>query len=273
MMKQIFTFLMAMMFATALFAQNTTEIYHEHFPTLGEIADYNWTAIDEDGDGNNWLMDEYESEVYLISESWKDDTPLNPENYLFSPAIDLTGYTTVRVEYFIAAAGSDYYEEHYKCVVAENPDVASANDGEILIEETLTAEESGGVWAQRDFDISSFAGQTIYLGWVHYNCTDMYKLMLDSVTVYAVDNTGMDLQDEVTFTFFPNPAQDQITLRYSGTEKAKAEIYTLNGQLIRRMEHIGNNAIITVADLPAGTYILRVDNGNAQMSQKFTIMK
>lgn len=167
------------------------DIYTQYFnpaDTTGGLTAMGWELIDNDGDGNNWWIDYYESEVYVVSESWDGNAALTPENYLITPEIDLTDKSSVKLRYFVASASSgDYYAEHYKVVVStDGTAVGNFPDDNVLYEETLPDVAIDGNWQEREVDLSAFTGQTVNIAWVHYNCTDQYKLMLDSIKVYEV---------------------------------------------------------------------------------------
>ncbi len=267
-MRKLFTFLTVILFTGSTFAQ--TEIYEEHFADSMAVADYGFMAIDQDGDGYNWVIDVYESEIYIISESW-DDAPLTPNNYLFTPEVDLSGYDSVAVEYFIAAASSNYYAEHYKFIVASDIDVAAADVGDILLEETLTETESGGTWAKRDFDISSYIDQNVYFAWVHYDCTDQYKLMLDSIKVTGFTGTGIGDLNAHPLTLYPNPTKDYLKVNYKGQSNATIEIYSVIGKLVKKINNIQPNQAISVSDLTSGTYMLKIKNASGVQTRQFII--
>jgi hypothetical protein len=267
-MKKIFTFLIAALFVGNSFGQ--TQVFQEYFADSAGVADYNFKAIDRDGDGYNWIIDVYESEIYMISESW-DDVALTPNNILYTPMVDLSGYDSVAIEYFVAAAGSDYYEEKYKFVVTTGNDTADVDTGDILLEETLTDTEAGATWAKREFDISSYIDQSVYFAWVHYDCTDMYKLMIDSITVTGFTFSGINGYEQQKISLYPNPAKDHFTINYKGESTATVEVYSIIGQLVKRIDNVTNGQTVMVNELTSGTYMLRVSNGSGIQTRQFIV--
>ena len=164
-------------------------IFEDGFET-GDLA--GWTLVDADGDGYNWSAITGEgsttphSGVYNVTSASWNGTDLHPENWLISPAIDLTTVTgTIMLEYWVRAQDQAWPDEHYKLVVSTtNTDIASFTT--ILKEETITA--GTGVennYLNRIINLSSYAGQTIYLAWVHYNCTGMFRINLDDISIYT----------------------------------------------------------------------------------------
>ncbi|NDI98471.1 T9SS type A sorting domain-containing protein [Flavobacterium sp. LaA7.5] len=68
---------------------------------------------------------------------------------------------------------------------------------------------------------------------------------------------------KASWTIYPNPVKDNLNITITGTiESTTAEIYDLTGRLVLQ-ENIGNNTV-NVSNLPAGIYILRMDNRNGK---------
>ena len=65
------------------------------------------------------------------------------------------------------------------------------------------------------------------------------------------------VQDNLPYTYYPNPAHDQLRLQYSpDVQPAQVELYDLQGRLVRTQH--GNFEHIDIHQLPAGTYTMRV---------------
>lgn len=159
--------------------------YFEEEGDIVELETGGWTLYDEDGDEQNWYV--FPSEFYTkvaTSASW-NSSALTPENWLVTPAIDLSGYTdeTISLEYRVYGQDPDWANEHYKVVVSTTDNlVASFIDDNIVAEETI----GDGIYF-RNVDLSAYAGEVIYLAFVHYDVTDMYRINFDRIQVYAGD--------------------------------------------------------------------------------------
>ena len=169
--------------------KNST-IYYEDFES-GNLD--SWTTYDEDGDGRNWGIPESGNQshsgwYHAASESWNAGA-ITPNNWLISPAIDLSGVSgTISLDYFVGPKDSDWPDEHYKCVISKKTNTPS-DFTTILYEETVVVGSENG-FTKRSINISEYINETIYIAWVHYDCTDMFQLMLDDVLVYK--NTSID---------------------------------------------------------------------------------
>lgn len=154
-----------------------------------------WQAIDNDGDGFNWFASYRLSEndtIYSVrSQSWTSGSgALTPDNWLITPEINLTefaqGSTVVfRFTVGITANTPQYRKEHYGIFIAEGSDQVSAFA--LLEEETFTEDTPRMVPLEREIDISGYAGKIVYLAIRHYNVTDMDRIFVEEVEMYAIE--------------------------------------------------------------------------------------
>ncbi len=227
-----------------------------------------WLNIDQDGDGQAWLINTYQTEIYAASASW-NSIALTPENYLVTPQLNLQGMSgTLKVRYSICAASKNYYQEHYKLAISTTTPTAQAFTN-IIHEETLTSLEANGNWSPREFDISAFLGQNIYITWCHYNCTDMYKLLLDSVYVWYYSNVGME-ESSCTPQFHLTPNKFSSSIYITGNiEGGEICLINLAGQVIYRTFSLSSSVTLPATHLPRGIYWVQVKKDGLQGSQKF----
>lgn len=169
--------------------------FAENFETYEDTGDFlatsGWISIDADGDGNNWFLYETSDKQVMASESWAGGA-LTPENWLITPEIKFPGAAEgsyVVLSYEVAATGNNYYAEHYKVVISTTGSAAEdfSND-DIVFEETLGSAQRGSNFGTRHIDISDYAGETVYLAFVHYDSTDQDMLLLNNVQVRAVNS-------------------------------------------------------------------------------------
>jgi hypothetical protein len=96
----------------------------------------------------------------MASFSWYNQVVYTPNNYAFSPAIDLTSYTgSIKLSYKHAAQDPDWDVEKYSLYVTSSPTVAAATTAL----HSQTTMNGINTLTEITFDLSSYAGQTIYL--------------------------------------------------------------------------------------------------------------
>ena len=153
-----------------------------------------WTLVDADGDGYNWMLaSEKMSTGYghnasidcLLSQSYDNNYGvLYPDNWAITPAIEAEDLSAVSFSFYAAAQDNAYASEHFGIYVGNSTTTGSM----VLINEyTMTAKtRTQGNWYQFTVDLSGVTGieaGTIYFAIRHFNCSDMFYLLVDDVTV------------------------------------------------------------------------------------------
>jgi len=178
-MKKIVLFLSLLLTTLTLSIHAQVTVFSEGFEE--GVLPAGWTAIDADNDGNNWVhnfttyVDGHESDGAYLSFSRLNNAPLTPDNWLITPAITLTGPSTLD---FWRMVGFSNPADHFGVFVS----TTSATD---LTSFTQVYEETPNSyqWAHRIVDLSAYSGSTVYIAFRHYNCTNQLALILDDITV------------------------------------------------------------------------------------------
>ena len=169
-----------------------------------------WTLIDNDGDGHNWYhctadghgvqtMLSHSGTGHMVGESYCNatNTALTPDDYLVSPQkFQIANGTTVSL--WAAAQDANYPSEHFGVAVSTTNNT-SASAFTTVQEWTLTAkgevqtdggstrdgkgDRSSGTWHQYTCNLSSYAGQEVWIAIRHFNCTDQFIINLDDVVI------------------------------------------------------------------------------------------
>ncbi|MBO7586932.1 MAG: fibronectin type III domain-containing protein [Bacteroidales bacterium] len=177
-----------------------------------------WTTIDADGDGYSWelgsnavsyfssttvLADKGHnlSHDMMVSGSYSNvlSGALTPDNYLVSPQVALGGSIT----FWVAAQDANYPEEHFGVAVSTTGNTDTA-DFTTIQEWTLSATGVGtrsqGTWSLISVDLSEYAGQIGYVAIRHFNCTDMFVLLVDDIEISAPESETGEWQSTATNT-------------------------------------------------------------------------
>lgn len=165
-----------------------TYVFKEDFETGGP----DWTLIDSDGDMNNWyasFLGGHYGYGILTSASYNKNA-LNPDNWAFTPAITFTSGNYI--SFWVAAQDPVWPAEHYAVYITD-AGAPSADESVCvkIMEETIgqavaSETEEVGNLTYRRFIVevpAEFAGKTGYIGFRHFNCTDMFRINLDDVYV------------------------------------------------------------------------------------------
>ena len=87
--------------------------------------------------------------------------------------------------------------------------------------------------------------------------------------VENVSNARLAQAWEDGVKIYPNPASDVINLYSVIDENSKAEIYSLNGKLIKTIQLTQNHTEISISELNTGMYIMKVSNGEEVVLKRF----
>ena len=186
-MKKIFTLFVAL-FAMIFFA-NAQYLLNENFdngiPSTWTTVDavgvvYNWVPSSSFGSG---ISGHNGSAGCAISQSYDNDFgPLEPDNWLITPQINLTVDATLK--FWVCGQDASYQSEHYGVYISTTTaDVAAFTTQ--LFEGTVGQTRAQGAWEQHTVDLSNYTGQQVYIAFRHYDITDMFYLDLDDVEVSA----------------------------------------------------------------------------------------
>ena len=140
-----------------------------------------WTCIDADGDGYEWYhlnqsggFQTHSGYGHLTSASYANYTGLNPDNWLVSPEVTLTG----NLSFWACGQDPSYAAEHFTVYVTTGD--PNDLDGYVAISDEIIA---NGEITEYVFDLSEYEGQTGYVAIRHHNCYDQFRLNIDDVQI------------------------------------------------------------------------------------------
>ncbi|WP_452225384.1 T9SS type A sorting domain-containing protein [Lacinutrix chionoecetis] len=189
-----------------------------------DISD--WTLTDSDGDGNNWGdifavgdgAGGFVTPVSLISRSWQNNVPLTPDNWVVSPAIDLSSASgVINLSYITQVAAQSWDEEKYSVHVGTTNDISVLVNSATSLTEVLGDAGNTGTPTPHIIDISALAGQPqVYVAFRHWDCTDEDFLSIDDVAVMGDVTTSIQT-DVNAATAASNNLNGAGTAYYSDT--------------------------------------------------------
>ena len=218
--------------------------YREHVSGAGGPAsnDFegstfgNWTTIDADGDGYDWVLGSACGGIYLteggslagtghnasadlvVSGSYTNVSgALYPDNYLVSPQITLGGSIT----FWACAQDASYPAEHFGVAVSTTGNTDAA-DFTTIQEWTMTAKgrsvenvadraksqmrggnRDQGTWYEYTVDLSAYSGQG-YVAIRHFDCSDLFLLDVDDIVIVE-PGSGAVIPDWIEANGVANP--------------------------------------------------------------------
>lgn len=218
-----------------------------------------WTTINADGDNYNWhwnyTSDTHSGSGQMTSESYVINVgELTPNNYLVSP--QFTAHAGDAITFWAKGFDPQYYAEHFGVAVSTTGNT-NTNNFTMVSEEFVATND----WAQYTVDLSAYAGQNIYVAIRHYNCTDMYRLYVDDVTIgtpqhgssnilqaisgntYTLGNLQPNTTYELTVMSGCSEATTTFTTEYEGVEEleeAGISVWNRNNEIHIDIANSGN---------------------------------
>jgi len=97
-------------------------------------------------------------------------------------------------------------------------------------------------------------------------------IVVDTTVVDTPTKSALIISNVIVY---PNPVVNELSIDFTSTssEMVKVEIYTISGQLVRSLNHEtsegSNSQRIDVSTLNNGNYLLRIEQGNSQVTSRF----
>jgi len=193
-MKKKLLLLFTYLFVNNLVAQ---VFYSENFNTDQTLTASGWTLISVDsntGAAADWVRTSIDNNGVMASFSWYANVILTPDNYAFSPAINLTNVTgQIQLKYKHASTDVAWDAEKYTLYVTDSPDVASAT----TILHAQTTMNNINTLTEMTFDLSAYAGQTIHLCFRHHGVSDQFNIVIDDILVEKLVPNNLELTNVV----------------------------------------------------------------------------
>ena len=214
--------------AAGIMAAETTTVASWDFESSSLPS--GWLLTDGDGDGYNWMVingsdySEYAhgGQGYIRSNSYisGSGTALTPDNWVFSSAVTIPANGTTTLSFWIRAQDPNWPGDIVKVYVCTAQTVATATE----VSGDITAPEA---YTEETIDLTGYAGQTVYIAFRHYNCTDRFAVNIDDV---HITNEAAS-EYNVRFYDHANTLLSEQTVEKGGnaTPPADPEAYEENG--------------------------------------------
>ena len=160
--------------------EKTPAILGTYFETAEELEE--WSIVDLDGDGYYWNWyygyPDYANEGsgFIMSDSYISGVgALDPDNWIISPVVSVPhGDSHVQ---FYARARSGSWPDVIAAYAIEADQFSDDPDDWTKLTDDIT---TTGTYTEYTADLNEFAGKDIYIAIRHYNCKDMYAVLLDT---------------------------------------------------------------------------------------------
>jgi len=272
--KLLFVMLMVLfMSVKAQFSENFNSVAVGSMPA-------GWTVFNVDAltpnSAVNWVTNAWVCNTYgniTSSAAWSTSwyTPAGTSNdWMFTPAIVVPSAATPVLKYTVLAQDPDYADGYELRIMTAAPTAGNITTSTVLLTDAA-AETTPTV---KIIDLTSYAGQTVYIGWRN-NSTDMFMLGVDDVEVKSLPN------DDAAIVSINTPTVAMAgNINITGTVKNEgfnaitsfSVTYTIDGGTASAAYNVSGQNIIAAgtynfthnvpAALVAGTHTIEVTISN-----------
>lgn len=142
-----------------------------------------WTTVDADGDGNGWdfsALTAHTGTYVATSASYDNNSgELFPDNWLISPAITLPNDRDMQLSWWEVGQDASWPDETYSVYISTTGNTtADFNTTELQPMFTATA-----AYVNHIINLAAYRGETIWIAYRHYDCSDLYQLNIDDISV------------------------------------------------------------------------------------------
>ena len=256
--------------ATATTA-NLTTINGEGFDT--ELSTWTWVPYNVFGDQVWEWADTYGNPPGCAKMTGYDGGSFENEDWLISPALDLTGYNDITFGFEQARN----YESNDGLFVKISTDYDGSSDPSTS--GTWTDISDSYIWHEGgwDFidagsaDISAYSSAATYIAFIFTSTTDGSATWeLDNLKVLGVLNTGINSNNIQKLSIYPNPASGSINV--NSDESGVIKIMSISGKLMIDSKIISGKNSIDIEALSSGLYIVEtISNSGIKSIGKLTV--
>lgn len=258
------------------YTQNFENGFGEDILVLNEDGGIGWDTILVSGRGNNRVAAQLALYNYNPRESQKDG--------MVSPELNIpsTGSPKLSFDYsyqrlltvsalqdtFKIYASTDCGQTFSQLIYEKYGLDLSTND--TATQNFVPQYESH--WKRDTVDLSAFKGSSVLLQFQGVNRKGN-NLYLDNISVYdGPDPIGVDeFKSGLLFNVYPNPVKASLKIEFENPQKENYEISILDiqGKQVWKGRMNSSNALINVASLSKGVYVLQLKGAKAISRKKF----
>lgn len=241
-----------------------------------------WNRIDGNGDGLNWesvkeALQRLDADSAMAARFarngsnaavswsyypcsyhqgfWGDE--VLADNYLVTQAMQLPD-EPMKLVFYARSLGAPTYNDSIEVKITTTAPVRG--DDFMITLMPLTVVESAE-YVRFIVDLDDYAGQTVYIAFLHHTVGGMAMLIDDVKIVSEVED--IEAAEAVRVTVNPNPTDGVVWL--GGAKVQGVEVMDATGRTLRRVAATNR---VDISDLPAGVYMLRVTTKNGAAVRK-----
>ena len=187
-------------------------------------------------------------------------TPPNNDWFII-PQINITN--GMKFSFWARSANDTYGLEQFRVAISSDDENYTFIDGNT----TSTSTSAPVQWTQFTYDLSQYAGQTMYLAIICVS-SDVFAFFIDDIAVGT--NAGTETFDADNINIFPNPAKDNVTVSLP-EDNAGIDIVNVLGQIVKTVNTTSANETISLEGMESGMYFFSIKLQDKTITKKVIV--
>ncbi|RED49345.1 T9SS-dependent choice-of-anchor J family protein [Seonamhaeicola aphaedonensis] len=230
-----------------------------------------WDLIDADMDNRKWFVQDFDLDgtpgldgnPCIVSRSWDAAGFVFPDNWIISYSIDITSYSSgddIYLNWKARGINPSFANENYTVYVATGNDTSDFLSSGISFNEIIGQNGGAGTtFVDRSLDISSLAGNIVYVAFRHHNMpSSQYELHIDDVEISSsapsLSNDDFEINE---FSHFYNTSDKTLTLKSSISAIRYVEVYNILGAHVLTQDINSIKGQVHLSNQTDGIYIVK----------------
>ena len=251
-----------LLFSALVIPAITSAQFSENFDASTSLPS-GWTALNG-GDTNTWSVLNFTGGAVTANSGTNavciryGSTAHN--DILATPAINVVAGVNDGISFYARSRDPLYPEVISLKISTVTPTLTSFT----TVLASSIAPASGANFYKYTFDLSAYAGQTIYIGF-HSTTTDMFYFDIDDVVSSSFATLGTTEIAKSQISLYPNPTQDFVTINSKGRIE-NIQFFNQAGQLMKSFKD--NSDKLDIRDFTPGIYLLKLNIEGKTIHQK-----
>ena len=182
-------------------------------------------------------------------------------DWFITPAVAISNNTTF--SFWARSANNTYGLEQFRVAVSTDDQnytyIAGSSSSSISAPVT---------WTQYTYDLSSYAGQTLYIAIICVS-NDVFAFFIDDINISGILSAENENFDN-NVNIYPNPAKDIVTVSLPD-DNAHIDIVNVLGQVVKSVNATSANETISLEGMEKGMYFFSIKMQDKTITKKVIV--
>ena len=187
---------------------------------------------------------------------------MNGQNndWFITPALSITN--GIKFSFWARSANNEYGLEQFRVAVSPDDSLYTYIAG------STTSSISAPVeWTQFSYDLSQYAGQTLYLAIICVS-NDVFAFFIDDIAVGI--NASAETFETDNINIYPNPAKEIVNITLP-EDNAQIDIVNVLGQTVKSVNTTSANETISLEGMEKGMYFFCIKMHDKTITKKVIV--